>query len=80
MDLISIKNKFYSLRYSTRVITLFLLVGAFLFYWYEIRPGEVRKECVNVARQFPDISAQVGAYNRCMLDHGIPHGTLASIL
>jgi hypothetical protein len=67
-------------------LLVFVLVGAAaliigLFYWYEWRPSEIRKNCFSQAKEYAqkrladgkDISDAVGnsLYRLCLVDQGM---------
>lgn len=68
------------------VITLLILGG--LFYWFQYRPAEIRKQCVAVAREamknsggfeiVTDANMVEGnkAYSDCMTENGLPSENL----
>ncbi len=56
--------------------TLYLVSIVFLFYWFQIRPAEIRKACVNDLFQVKYDQAGVivlyGRYNICLARKGLP--------
>lgn len=60
-------------------ILQFIIVGAFLFYWFQLRPAEIRKQCLKQvqAKYGTDMSSRPlehfqGANNifrKCLIDH-----------
>ena len=63
------------------VLVIILSVG---FYWFQLRPAQIRKECIKVANneegfnQEKFVAKQLGKeyfnqsrYNNCLLEHGL---------
>jgi len=55
------------------IILIGLLILGFAFYWFQIRPAQIRRECYNT---IPDYWKQAGAekapvFKNCLLEHGL---------
>jgi len=44
-------KKILALLNQWKVILILLLIGSGLFYWYEWRPSQIRKECAKIATE-----------------------------
>lgn len=56
-----------------KIIIVLLIVGGLLFYWYEIRPAQVRSKCNS--QKISDYMGQTEEYfyRRCMRDNGLSY-------
>jgi len=66
------------------IIIVAILLFGFLFYWYELRPNKIRKECISIAKiqdgfnlaeslknNSKNIEYNEEKYIKCLLEHGI---------
>lgn len=54
------------------LILLIIITGAFLFYWFQIRPAEVRKACYKKAiPENNNTAVQDHTYRSCLVEHGL---------
>lgn len=52
------------------IIVLILILGT--FYWYELRPTNIRKKCYNIATSgFSSVGNFNLNYESCLLDNGL---------
>jgi len=56
-----------------KLIFVIILVGVGLFYWYDLRPRKIRKECLRVMGENPNFASksQVGKYKACLIEKGL---------
>lgn len=54
-------------------ILLFVILGAFLFYWFQLRPAEIKHECAQIIKGNKNlyISNINAVYEPCLHDKGL---------
>jgi|GEM_PF-3375571 hypothetical protein len=54
------------------IVLLGLCVGGGLFFWFQIRPSQIRKECDSYARnKYSNYNSYVSAYTACLHKTGL---------
>lgn len=66
------------------IVIALLLIAGISFYWYEIRPSQIRKKCVSIVNNKKEFSAEKylteregktyfdeNGYKKCLLENGI---------
>lgn len=60
-------------QFITVLIIVLFIIG-FLFYWYEWRPSNIRKECTDYAKEADARFIMVDydtTYEKCLTEHGL---------
>lgn len=47
------------------VLIIIIAILGFTFYWFSIRPAQIRKKCTNAPGQYP------ASYNYCLKQNGL---------
>lgn len=58
-------TRFHNFINKNKIAILIILILVALFYWFELRPSQIRKEC---ASRYPAVS---NAYKNCITQHGL---------
>lgn len=59
-------------KYRVSLILLGLLLISGWFYWFQYRPGEVRRSCAEEATKGPGTKkAEDNRYRECLAKHGL---------
>lgn len=55
------------------IIIAVLALGGGFYYWFSIRPANIRRECLKAMGREPTFAskAQVGKYEACLIEHGL---------
>lgn len=54
------------------IIALILLIFGGAFYWYEVRPSQIRKKCIQSANTESNKAYfNETAYKKCLMENGI---------
>ena len=66
-------KKIITLINKHKLILVIILVGVGLFYWCDLRPIKIRKECLRVMGENPNFAFknQVGKYRACLIEKGL---------
>ncbi len=48
-------GKIYELTSPQLLIILLLFISSFLFYWFQIRPSQIKQECIEIADNKSDV-------------------------
>lgn len=52
------------------ILFIILAIGA-VFYWYQYRPAQARKECAKYLTGFNTVYSKGNYYEKCLSEHGI---------
>ncbi|MBF8250177.1 MAG: hypothetical protein HW400_778 [Candidatus Levybacteria bacterium] len=61
------------MKYKKLFILIIIIVGTLLFYWYEIRPSNIRKSCeyqVFSKNRYSDTDSN-NSYRQCLIRNGL---------
>ncbi|MFA6076803.1 MAG: hypothetical protein WC735_01865 [Candidatus Paceibacterota bacterium] len=66
-------------NYIILIISVLVVIAGFLFYWYEYRPNNIRKECAGgnltglsaLERYSPGINFNKDKYESCLHRNGL---------
>jgi hypothetical protein len=66
-------KKLLALMNKNKVIIIIALIVIGLFYWYDLRPIKIRKECLKAMGENPTFASknQVGKYRACLIKKGL---------
>lgn len=52
------------------IVGVFVVILGFCFYWFEYRPGAIKKQCWKIAPSTIEGNTEKN-YKACLIDHGI---------
>lgn len=58
---------------SAIIVVAALVLGGVFYYWFSIRPANIRRECLKVMGREPNFANKitVGKYEACLIEHGL---------
>ena len=56
--------------FKLTIIVIILVISGASFYWYELRPSEIRKKCYDISLSGSILFKEVN-YKNCLMDNGL---------